>query len=339
MRRYCPVRVDARLFLRLGADINEEVSTNVGWSSEIFEDCYPLFTAIETRSRNRSGRANLLIRFLINKGANIHATIESTGETSLMRATKFRCIDAIDILCEAGANVNGYDKGGNTALHEVCACSHNWNSPIPSIFDKKYDYVWVNGQDLIAVRRTMIEDEDFTIVNCLLKHGADINGKNNAGITPLMMAVSNNYICLVKFLLVEGANFFDRDSFGNTTDLYVNFEQSEDEAEYLPRPNNSEAIKRCILDWHKTMLFAIFDHLGIHYQIEDIELLFDLFGNFDDYLLDDDDDDDFFFDDNDDGNNDNNDGDDDNDNDNDNDDDDDDNYEGSDGGEDGQNIN
>ncbi|OUM62085.1 hypothetical protein PIROE2DRAFT_44650, partial [Piromyces sp. E2] len=45
-----------------------------------------------------------------------------------------------------------------------------------------------------------------SIVKYLLEHGADIYNRNNKGETPLLIAIKNNYIDLVKLLIEYGAN-------------------------------------------------------------------------------------------------------------------------------------
>lgn len=93
-------------------------------------------------------------------------------------------LEAIKILCEAGANVNTVDDFGRTPLWD----SSCFIRPI-CLEDVPEEY-----------------DEADPICELLLKLGADPNLADNDGVGPLHIAVVHNDISMVKSLLEHGAD-------------------------------------------------------------------------------------------------------------------------------------
>lgn len=112
-----------------------------------------------------------LIKSLLHQGMCPNTPAQQKGETPLMRAAIQGANQAIKVLLEVGANLQLKDANGNTAL------------------------MWA------------ISSEDFPkTVKLLLKNNAQIDEKNNEGITPLMIASERGLIKSVKVLLENGAD-------------------------------------------------------------------------------------------------------------------------------------
>lgn len=92
----------------------------------------------------------------------------------LFTASQKRNVDKIECCLQQGAEINGRDPAGWTALH-------------------------------YAARQGVLEAVEF-----LLDNGADINSKNNAGYTPLLHAVQNGHFNCIKYFVEHGANLDEK---------------------------------------------------------------------------------------------------------------------------------
>ena len=127
------------------------------------------------------------VRFLLNQGAQVGALVR--GNTALHYACWLGdCAinaeknEVIEILIQAGADVNLLDDRENTPLHEAAA--GDWGSP--------------------------------SAISILLSHGAALDAVNNWGWTPLMSAANKGYLECVRLLLSAGADAGITDPEGRT---------------------------------------------------------------------------------------------------------------------------
>jgi ankyrin repeat protein len=120
-----------------------------------------------------------IVRFLIENGANINLC-DNVGWTPLHSALSLNHRVLVEVLIEYNANVNISDNFGNTPLHRLV---------------KVYNNVFANHS---VANILMIK---------LIKHGADVNKKNNDDETPLQCALSTDIVMPMKILLAAGANY------------------------------------------------------------------------------------------------------------------------------------
>ena len=89
------------------------------------------------------------------------------------------------------------------------------------------------------------DNERNEVVRCLIAAGADVNGKNGHGESPLAVAVGRRYIFAVRELLRAGADPLQKDLYGQTPfDLAMGSTSEELKNSFLSACTQEE-----ILDW------------------------------------------------------------------------------------------
>lgn len=109
-----------------------------------------------------------IARLLLEHGANVEAE-EENGIRPLAMATSAGNLEAVKLLLEFNADVNGGESSQNPFMNAA---------------------IW----------------EHWNIAEYLLQHGADINGKDAAGDTALIMNAESGDVEGVKWLLARGAD-------------------------------------------------------------------------------------------------------------------------------------
>uniref|UniRef100_A0A672RB59 Fibronectin type III and ankyrin repeat domains 1 n=1 Tax=Sinocyclocheilus grahami TaxID=75366 RepID=A0A672RB59_SINGR len=156
---------------------------------------------------------------------------DKMGFSPLMVAAQKGFTSLVDILVKHGADINKKDSTGK----DSCACFaghldtvkylHNCGSTWQSQdTDSCTPLHWaVDGGHLPVITTVTLENVFFlslwtplmrvstisgnaAVASILLQAGADVNVRDKAGKTPLMVAVLNNHVELVKLLLYGGAD-------------------------------------------------------------------------------------------------------------------------------------
>ena len=133
--------------------------------------------------------ANELVPLLLNKGAEVNA-VNKQGQTALMLAAGNYHVDAVKLLVARGAKINAADNEGNTALL------------------------------LVMGSRLGYLEAHKPLVPFLLEHEAQVNVRNQKGITPLMRAAEEGHPAL-RLLLNKDAEVDARDEAGETAFFYA----------------------------------------------------------------------------------------------------------------------
>ncbi|KAK8172113.1 ankyrin repeat-containing domain protein [Phyllosticta citrichinensis] len=181
-----------------------------------------------------------ITRMLLDAGADVDAVVEveGSGNSALMLAATFDKPEVVDTLLEFGADVNlrGHstpesDKHDITALFAAVIYGHVnvARKLLEAGADVNFQHKWnailhcaaSSGE---AMLRTVMEfrpnlalQDDFgnialnrplglSCAKILVHGGSDVNHANNAGRTPLSIAVSADLLDMARFLLKKGAN-------------------------------------------------------------------------------------------------------------------------------------
>lgn len=142
------------------------------------------------------GSNSARIRELVEQGANVNARESYDGQTALIYASRNRnkgFNEVVRFLIEKGADVNAYDKNGNTAL--------------------------------ISAARYGLADN----VQTLIGKGADVNAKNNGGVRALTYAAMDGYTDVVRLLIKNGANVNGKDGMDQTALSMARFMKNQKE--------------------------------------------------------------------------------------------------------------
>lgn len=80
-----------------------------------------LDTSIDNEDEGEQDATTNMISELVSQGAELNATLDKTGETSLHLAARYARADAAKRLLDMGADVNFQDHTGRTPLHAAVA--------------------------------------------------------------------------------------------------------------------------------------------------------------------------------------------------------------------------
>jgi ankyrin repeat protein len=139
-------------------------------------------------------RDTIRVRELLKEGADVDVRDEEHNETSLMLAVKFADAAMVELLLDAGPEVNARDDWGRTALFyapvpsEVFEALHNAGADVHARDDE--------GNTILM--RKVSDSASLAAVEELLRRGVDQSVKNEAGETALDMAESLGLVKIVE---------------------------------------------------------------------------------------------------------------------------------------------
>ncbi|MCX6774391.1 MAG: ankyrin repeat domain-containing protein [Candidatus Micrarchaeota archaeon] len=129
--------------------------------------------------------ANEEIKRLVKRGAKIPGSEEERLETCLIDAIEQGDNKEIEILMNAHVDANSFDQFGRTAL-------------------------------MLAITNLEKLEEYSKLCALLIKRGADVNANDDDGDTPLMLAVDEGNLGIIRMLIRSGANVNAKNNEGET---------------------------------------------------------------------------------------------------------------------------
>ncbi|KAK5638464.1 hypothetical protein RI129_012759 [Pyrocoelia pectoralis] len=158
-----------------------------------------LITTFKERSRT-------MVDFLIAKGADIHITSFSTGDSCLHYAARAGYDDIVDDLLNKGLDIDRENNQRETPLR--LAFIENNASTVTLLLSRGASVDNGNFQTTYLHHATKMGDNSLVLE--LIDRGSDLNVRNGDGDTPLVLAVSSNNVEVVKLLLEKGADYYLR---------------------------------------------------------------------------------------------------------------------------------
>ena len=165
-----------------------------------------------------------VVKWLLDHDADVDS-VTSLGFTPFLVAARNGCIEPMKILVKAQAKIEHRDEDGYTSL--AVAVRFGKMAAVKFLIDHNAK---INAQDNLgnialmhAIQETLT-DEHVETVQLLLKNGANVNHKNQRGLTPLMKAakLSNGDAAnIMQHLLDRGAVVGARDNEGRTAFMHA----------------------------------------------------------------------------------------------------------------------
>ena len=199
--------------IKAGADVN--VTERSGKTPLVlvaekgFEKCVEVMAKLQ-RGDNKQltlalvyaaskGSVNCM-RSLLQAGADVNGS-DNKGFTALIRTASVS-FQSTAFLIESGANVNSANNLGSTALMEAVRCRNNKSMEV--LLDAGAD---VNSANVSGTTALMVAcaEPNTRAVNLLLDEGVDVNKADNKGNSALTFAVINRHINLVDILTRSGS--------------------------------------------------------------------------------------------------------------------------------------
>ncbi len=156
-------------------------------------------TALITATQN--GHATI-VSLLIDLGADVNK-YDTQKCTALMAAAANGNAKMVSLLLAAGADASLTDHLGSIALYRATMGGH---LDCVKLLLPKLNLTLRNNHGYTPLHVVASHDTKGSSVKLLAEAGADINAKDNAGYTPLMLAAINNRINSVMMLISLGAD-------------------------------------------------------------------------------------------------------------------------------------
>jgi len=132
----------------------------------------------------------------------------------LFEAARLGRTDMIDPLLKAGADINAYDERGFTPL--ILAAYNGQLATVDALIGKGADACRPDRDQGNSAQMGVAFKGEDAIAARLLKAGCDVNARNHAGQTALMMASLFNRRAQVELLLAAGADRTIEDAAGRS---------------------------------------------------------------------------------------------------------------------------
>ena len=206
VRRQCLETVE--MLIEAGVDVNQKDHRG---RTPLMKAVGPIQFDARQSAQATAQDETQIASLLLLRGAHIEA-VDGRGQSALMRAAAKGSPENVKLLIEKGADVNRKDSHGETAL--MLAAGRQRYSQLSSIrllldHGARVQHVNDQGQSVLMAAASHGQPE---VASVLIESGADVNGKDANGETPLMMAASQvreNQSAMIRTLLDKGARVGD----------------------------------------------------------------------------------------------------------------------------------
>lgn len=145
-----------------------------------------------------------ILRAIIEHGADVNDT-GTTGNIALHYATAAGNVDAIQLLCLHGADVDKLDDQGRSPLN-IAAAKSNPLATTRALLVAGADVNVRRGVDQISALDMAALAGRVDVARALISHGADVNAPGAGGSTALHTAANGDSAEVVALLCLEGAD-------------------------------------------------------------------------------------------------------------------------------------
>lgn len=196
-----------------------------------------------------------VVKLLLEKGANKNQ-VDAHGFTVLASAVIRGYEQVVRELIAKGADVNVKSKDGLPVFHMVTRATNvndqaraNGLNALLEFGDVDVNQKIGSNQETAlhfvlncsTVAHPDVYDDAYqSVVQALIKKGADVNVKNKHGLAGLYLAVKKNFFKITEMLLKNGASVDEQDKFGQT-------------ALFLATANNNENIVRLLAEYNANL--------------------------------------------------------------------------------------
>ena len=157
----------------------------------------------------------------LEAGADVNAYESGyRAGTPLHHAARKNDLPMIELLLNAGADVDARDSGGHTPLH-VAANSRDKPAVFKALLAAGADVnagdnSWDTPLHGVALNGDPLGDQSVELARILIDAGANVETRQRYGNTPLHYAARSEQILIVEFLLEAGADVHARNDEGET---------------------------------------------------------------------------------------------------------------------------
>jgi ankyrin repeat protein len=139
----------------------------------------------------------LVVKDMIEKGADVNARDDQYGITPLHTAAYYGRTEIVKLLLKKNVNINAKDKEGETPLIAALTSGH---TGIGEILVNKGAVVNIQTKKGWTPLHFAVSRGDEDLVRLLVEKGADLTAKTNEGKTPLDLAIASGKKEIAAFL-------------------------------------------------------------------------------------------------------------------------------------------
>lgn len=167
---------------------------------------------------------------------------QRTDQTMVLVATRNQYLETVELLVQAGANLNLRSRAGRTPMHEAAELGR---ADLIAVLAKSPHAVHWDTPDIMgdAPMHVAVRAKSIEAVEALAAQGAGIDLRNYQDQTPVFLAAASERPELLAFFLERGVNLAQQDVNGNTVidaaravgwDLGVRMIEQAQRAQTLP---------------------------------------------------------------------------------------------------------